>query len=44
MWAEWISKFLIKADKHATIRTKHIRSKNSPWITSDLKNVCMIVT
>jgi hypothetical protein len=37
MWAEWKSKFLTIADKHAPIRTKRIRSKNSPWITSDLK-------
>ena len=40
MWAEWKSKFLNIADKHAPIRTKRIRSKNSPWITSDLKK-CM---
>ena len=25
------------ADKHAPIRTERIRSKNSPWITSDFK-------
>jgi hypothetical protein len=37
MWAEWKSTFLTIADKHAPIRTKRIRSKNSPWITSDLK-------
>ena len=30
MWAEWKSKFLNIADKHAPIRTKRIRSKNSP--------------
>ena len=37
MWAEWKSKFLTIADKHAPIRMKRIRPKNSPWITSDLK-------
>ena len=25
------------ADKHAPIRTKRVKSKNSPWITADLK-------
>ena len=45
MWAEWKSTFLIIADKHAAIRITRIRSKNSPWITSDLKKrICMIVT
>ena len=24
-------------EKHAPIRTKRVRSKNSPWITTDLK-------
>ena len=37
MWAEWKIKFLQIVDKHAPIRTKRIRSKNSPWITADLK-------
>ena len=37
MWAEWKTKFLQLVDKHAPIRTKRIRSKNSPCITADLK-------
>ena len=37
MWAEWKTKSLQIVDKHAPILTKCIRSKNSPWITADLK-------
>ena len=35
--SEWKTKFLQIVDKHAPIRTKRIGSKNSPWITADLK-------
>ena len=37
MWTEWKTKFLQIVDKHAPIRIKRVRSKNSPWITADLK-------
>ena len=37
MWTEWKTKFLQIVDKRAPIRTKGVRSKNSPWITADLK-------
>lgn len=37
IWTEWKTKFLKIVDKDAPIRTKRIGSKNSPWITADLK-------
>ena len=37
MWTEWKTKFLQIADKHAPIWNKRVRSKNSPWVTADLK-------
>ena len=37
MWIEWKIKFLQIVDKHAPIRIKRVRSKNSPWITAGLK-------
>ena len=37
IWTEWKTKFLQIVDKHAPIRTKRVGSKNSPWITADLK-------
>ena len=37
MWTEWKTKLLQIVDKHAPIRIKRVRSKNSPWITADLK-------
>ena len=37
MWTEWKTRFLQIVDKHAPTRTKRVRSKNSPWITADLK-------
>ena len=37
MWREWKIKFLNVVDTHAPLRTKRVRSKRSPWITSELK-------
>ena len=37
MWREWKIKFLNVVDTHAPLRTKQVRSKRSPWITSELK-------
>ena len=37
MWREWKIKFLNVVDIHAPLRTKWVRSKRSPWITSELK-------
>ena len=37
MWREWKIKFLNVVNTHAPLRTKRVRSKRSPWITSDLK-------
>ena len=37
MLTEWKTKFLQIVDKHAPIRIKRVRSKNSPWITAGLK-------
>lgn len=37
MWQLWKTKFLDKIEKHAPTRTKRVRSRKTPWITSDLK-------
>ena len=38
IWTEWKTKFLQIVDNlHAPIRTKRVGSKNSSWITADLK-------
>ena len=37
LWSEWKKKFLLIVAKHALIRSKRIRSKNTPWISFDLK-------
>ena len=37
MWREWKIKFLNVVDTHAPLRTKRVRLKRSPWITSELK-------
>ena len=37
MWREWKIKFLNVVDTRAPLRTKRVRSKRSPWITSELK-------
>ena len=37
MRGEWKIKFLNVVNTHAPLRTKRVRSKRSPWITSDLK-------
>lgn len=39
-WTEWKTKFLRIVEKHAPIRIKRVRSKNSPRTTTDLKE-CM---
>ena len=37
MWREWKNTFLNVVDTHAPLQTKRVRSKKSPWITSELK-------
>ena len=37
IWTEWKTKVLQIVDKHAPIPIKRVRSKNSPWITANLK-------
>ena len=37
MWDMWKNMFLEIVEKHAPIKKKRVRSKQSPWITSDLK-------
>ena len=36
-WSKWKSIFLEIVDKHAPCRTKKVRSRPSPWITSEIK-------
>ena len=38
MWQQWKSTFLAIADKHAPLKTMRVRSRSSPWITSELKD------
>ena len=40
MWDAWKKLFFSCVDKHAPLRTKHVRSCKSPWITLHLKK-CM---
>ncbi|XP_078377802.1 uncharacterized protein LOC144660957 [Oculina patagonica] len=37
MWSQWKCLFLSIVDKHAPLRTMRVRSRSSPWITSELK-------
>ena len=37
MWREWKIKLLNVVNTHTPLRTKRVRSKRSPWITSKLK-------
>ena len=37
MWSKWKYMFLSIVDKHAPLRTMRVRSRSSPWITSELK-------
>ena len=39
VWLKWKSLFLEVCDKHAPLRTKHVRASKIPWITSELKNL-----
>lgn len=39
MWCHWKSVFLSIVEKHAPLRTRRVRARRSPWITSDLKNL-----
>ena len=36
MWKIWRDLFISSVDKHAPLKTKRIRNKKSPWITSEL--------
>ena len=37
MWRKWKIKFLNVVNTHTPLRTKRVRSKRFPWITSELK-------
>ena len=37
MWDIWKKLFFLCVDKHVPLRTKHIRTSKSPWITPQLK-------
>ena len=37
MWLKWKCSFLSIANKHAPLRTMRVRTRSSPWITSELK-------
>ena len=37
MWADWKAKFLTIVNSHAPIKTKRVRSRKVPWVTSDLR-------
>ena len=39
MWQEWKHAFLAIANKHAPLRTKRVRARISPWITSRIKGL-----
>jgi len=39
MWEQWKCTFLVIADKHAPLKTMRVRSRSSPWITSELKDL-----
>ena len=36
MWQEWKNLFVSCMDKHVPLKSKRIRNKRSPWITSEL--------
>ena len=37
MWDVWKNLFLECVEKHAPLRTKRVRARNSPWITPQLE-------
>ena len=37
MWLQWKCSFLSTVNKHAPLRTMRVRTRSSPWITSELK-------
>ena len=39
MWHEWKYTFLAIANKHVPLRTKRVRARSSPWITSAIKGL-----
>ena len=39
MWQQWKCTFLAIADKHASLKTMRVRSRSSPWITAELKDL-----
>ena len=39
MWEIWKQLFLEVLNKHAPLQTKRIRSKNTPWVTNEIKNL-----
>ena len=36
-WLQWKCSFLSIVNKHAPLRTMRVRTRSSPWITSELK-------
>ena len=39
MWEIWKDLFLQVLDKHAPLQSKKIKSKRSPWISSDIRHL-----
>ena len=39
MWEIWKDLFLLVLDKHAPLQSKKIKSKRSPWISSDIRHL-----
>ena len=39
MWLKWKVMFLTVAETHVPLRTRRIRTRCSPWITADLKQL-----
>ena len=37
-WGNWKTKFLSAVDKHAPLINKRVRGRETPWITSKIKN------
>ena len=39
MWNAWKNMFDSVADKHAPLRTRRVRNKHFPWLTSQIRTL-----
>ena len=39
MWIKWKETFLTIANKHAPIKTRRVRNKDSPWLTAQIRRL-----